>query len=199
MDLTGSSPADNVKEDLNPLGFERVTKFTDPPIASPSMSGVIDLFTSIVWIIPEGIKSNCTFLLFPSADGILSPLSVTELRPAANPLITTFLASPISPCMDTPETLLRTSPTLLSGNLPTWSAEIILVTFRSAFCWFNPFTIPLEYPETTISANSVAEGASVKSWVVVVFSESTTEILVSSKPIYETLISVSPASTSINL
>ena len=36
------------EQDLNPLGFERVTKFTDPPIASPSMSGVIDLFTSIV-------------------------------------------------------------------------------------------------------------------------------------------------------
>ena len=47
-DLIGSSPAERVADALNELGFDLVTKLTEPPIASPSISGVMDLLTSIV-------------------------------------------------------------------------------------------------------------------------------------------------------
>ena len=140
----GSAPAERVAEALNPLGLDLVTRFTDPPIASASISGVIDLLTSIVWIMSDGIRSSWTFLLSPSADGTLSPFKGTEFKPAAKPLITIFRASPWSPCIETPETLFNTSPTFASGNFPTWSDEITFVTFKSDFCWFNALTIPLE-------------------------------------------------------
>ena len=57
-DLMGSAPAERVAEALNPLGLDLVTRFTDPPIASASISGVIDLLTSIVWIMSDGIRSS---------------------------------------------------------------------------------------------------------------------------------------------
>ena len=59
----------------------------------------------------------------------------------------------------------------------------MFVTFKSDFCWFNPLTIPLEYPETTISANSVADGSNVKSFVVVELSVNSTDAVAPSNPI----------------
>ena len=77
--LIGFPPPENVAEALNPFGLDLVTRFTDAPIASASMSGVNVFLTSMDSIILVGIRSNCIFLLSPSAEGNLSPLRVTEL------------------------------------------------------------------------------------------------------------------------
>ena len=182
LSLTGCPPPASVAEALKPLGLDLVIRLTEPPIASASISGVRVLFTSIDWIIAEGIKSSCTFLLSPSADGTLSPFKVTEFCPGPRPLITIFLASPWSPCMLTPAILLITSPTLSSGNFPIWSAETTFVTLISDFCLFNPLMIPLWKPETTTSANSLTAVSKVKSKVEVAPESTVTDSSTVSKP-----------------
>ena len=56
--LIGCPPAAAVIDALKPLGFDLVIRFTEPPIASASISGVRVLLTSIVEIIADGIRSN---------------------------------------------------------------------------------------------------------------------------------------------
>ena len=87
-------PEPAVADKRNPCGDVLVIKFTEPPRASASISGVTALLTSMVWIISEGIKSICMFLLSPSADGILLPFKVTELSCGDKPRTMIFLASP---------------------------------------------------------------------------------------------------------
>ena len=159
MSLIGLYPPASVAETLGPLGVARVIKLTEPPIASASISEVSVLFTSIVEIISAGIKSICTFLLSPSADGILSPFKVTEFKFGAKPLTIIFLASPWSFCMVIPGTLFKASPIFASGKRPTWSEEITLVMFLLVFCWLIALACPLKRsPITTTSLNSSFPG-----------------------------------------
>ena len=117
------------------------------------MYGSTALLTSIVWIISAGIKSNWTFLLSPSAEGILEPSICTEFRAEANPLTTIFLASPWSPCIVIPGTLFKASPIFESGNLPAWSDEIIFVTLTLFFCSFIALACPCKlFPVIIISS-----------------------------------------------
>ena len=124
-------------------------------MASPSMSGVRVLFTWIVWIISEGIRSICTLRLSPSADGIRLPLSVTELSSEDRPRIIILRASPWSFCIVMPGTRFRASPILASGKRPTWSEEMTLVMFLLVFCWLNALAWPrIISPITTTSSRT---------------------------------------------
>ena len=159
-----------------PLGVARVIKLTEPPIASASISEVSVLFTSIVEIISEGIKSICTFLLSPSAEGIRSPFKVTEFKAGAIPLIMMFRASPWSYCMVIPCTLFKASPIFASGKRPTWSEEITLVMFLLVFCWLIALACPLKRsPIITTSVSSSFPGTKTK-LIETFFDESTVTV-----------------------
>ena len=133
----------------------RVTRSTEPPMASPSISGVRVLFTRMVCTISEGIRSICTLRLSPSAEGMRLPLSVTEFNSEARPRTMMLRASPWSFCMVMPGTRFSASPMLESGKRPTWSAEITLVTLRLVFCWLNALACPRAWsPMTTTSFNT---------------------------------------------
>ena len=107
---------------------------------------------SINFLISAGIKSNWLLLVVASADGILSPLIVAELKLDGVPLIWPNLASPISLYTATPGMRFKASPIFESGNFPTWSDDIILLMFvlffwlLSALAWLDN-----ELPKTATS------------------------------------------------
>ena len=117
-----------------------MTRLMEPPIASPSISEVTTLFTSMVCII--------------SAEGRRLPLMVTELRSAEVPRTCPKRASPWSYCTLIPLMRFNASPILESGNLPTWSAETTLVIPRLFFCALMARRCPWKAPPTTISCSS---------------------------------------------
>ena len=145
------SPLPTVTDVRFPAAF-RVIRLIDPPIASASISGVSALITSTVWIISAGIMSNWLLLVLASAEGILSPLMVAELKLDGVPRTCPNLASPISLYTAIPGTRFNASPIFESGNFPTWSDEITLLIFDLFFWLFNALACPdKELPITSIS------------------------------------------------
>ena len=115
------------------------------------MSAVTTLFTSMVCIMSDGMRSSCTLRVSPSADGRRLPLTVTEVRSALVPRTCPKRASPWSYCTLMPLMRLSASPMFESGNFPTWSADTTLVRPMPLFCIWRARRWPVKAPCTSIS------------------------------------------------
>ena len=71
-----------------------------------------------------------------------------------------------------------------SGNLPTWSADTIFVTFKSFLCLFRAFKEPPWKPETITSESSLTFGVKIN---VTFTSDSLITFDEVSKPTYDTV------------
>ena len=182
-------PEPAVADKRNPWGDVFVIKLIEPPNASASISGVTALFTSMVWIISEGIKSIWTLRLSLSADGILLPFRVTEFNCGDKPRTITFLASPWSICIVIPGIRLIASPMFASGNLPTWSVDTMLVIFCLFFCVLRALDCPLSpNPVINTSSRLVSSVFNVKFRVTVSFALTVISLVRSEYPKYSTVM-----------
>lgn len=78
-----------------------VTRLTDPPIASASMSAVRVFDTSIAARMSEGTSSSFTMRFPPSVPGTCTPSTVTFDKRGSVPRICTNFPSPSSRSSDT--------------------------------------------------------------------------------------------------
>ena len=125
---------------------------TEPPMASPSISGVTDFDTSNVWMSSEGITSSATERTPDSGEGIFRPLMVTLLRFGSIPRIPTKRPSPWSRSIERPGKRCSDSAAFWSGNWPIASAETIDEIRSDTRCWLMALACPLRWPRTRISS-----------------------------------------------
>ena len=125
---------------------------TEPPMASPSISGVTDLDTSNVWMSSEGITSRATERTPDSGEGIFKPLMVTLFKLGSIPRMPTKRPSPWSRSIDKPGKRCNDSAAFWSGNCPIASADTIDEIRSDVRCWFMALAWPLRWPRTKISS-----------------------------------------------
>ena len=108
---------------------------TRPPEKSPGKLAAADLATMILSIRLEGIMSKENARLSGSVEGKIVLFSIAELYLSAKPLTNTNLSF----CIVTPFTLLRASPTVLSGvffinstDIPSDTTELFLTRLITA-------------------------------------------------------------------
>ena len=116
---------------------EALLMLTEPPMPSPSMSGVMDLLTSRADNSSDGMTSSATERLSFSGAGTLTPLMVVTMRFGSMPRMPTNRPSPWSRSRNTPETRCSASETLRSGNWPMSVADTTETMPSAARCWFS--------------------------------------------------------------
>ena len=124
-------------------------------MASPSISDVTTLDTSMVCTISAGMRSSCTLRVSPSAEGRRLPFTVTDVRSALVPRTCPKRASPWSYWTLMPFMRFSASPMFESGNFPTWSALTTLVTPIELFCICMARLWPENAPFTFTSSSSM--------------------------------------------
>ena len=111
-----------------------VTRSTEPPIASASMSGVMAFATSIPSRTSTGIASSSICRISASGDGTCSPFTVTWVLAAEPPRIWMYRPSPWSRSRATPGTRWMASGAEASGKRPIWSEATMFLMLGAAFC-----------------------------------------------------------------
>ena len=94
-----------------------VTRFTEPPMPSPSMLACSVLLISTDSTMSAGIASNLIWRTPPSGEGTLMPSMVVLVRRGSVPRTWTYLPSPSSRSMVTLGNLPRASAMLALGKL----------------------------------------------------------------------------------
>ena len=124
-----------------------------PPMASPSMSGVIALRTSMPSSTFDETSERSTARSFPSVDGRRTPLTVTLLNLGESPRMATRLASPPERWIETPGSRPMDSAALLSGSSWMRSRETTLPTVEPRNCSLMAPSWPATWAVTTTSSN----------------------------------------------
>ena len=179
-------PVEPVKLSTRRNGVFFVTRLIAPPMASPSISDVTTLDTSIVCTISAGIRSSCTLRVSPSAEGKRLPFTVTEVRSALVPRTCPKRASPWSYCTLIPLIRFSASPIFESGNLPTWSALTTLVTPIELFCICSARLCPENAPLTFTSASSTPSFITISSTINFLLFVIVTFLYIGLYPTYDT-------------
>ena len=99
-----------------------VTRFTEPPMPSPSMLACSVLLISTDSTMSAGMASNLIWRTLPSGEGTLTPSMVVLVRRGSVPRTCTYFPSPSSRSIVTLGNLPRASAILALGKLRITSA-----------------------------------------------------------------------------
>ena len=119
---------------LRSLGAFKIFKLIDPPNASPSISGVGDLNSSIPDRSSGEMSERSTDLSVPDVEGNLTPFMDMAVNFGSNPLTTTLDPSPPSLLMATPGRRDMASAALTSGSSLIFSADTKLAMASELSC-----------------------------------------------------------------